>query len=1127
MDVSEFISPLETVQVISIFSYINTLSDFLYTQDFLDKNDQHKHIPIVNALYKYLNHKTTENIQVKKYNLVRKLINGTDLYGAKENESPDPYFVDTLFEHLINSLVFNRFINVFGFITLIAYATERESLIPLQHQLKKALISLTFENEYGDDSQLSPLAIDNIFSDYIKPLFPEPQNYSIKVTSIDYIYAMAGNMFLKSKTASPVDGIFKKTNGSKYQEYIEIAHAVEQLVLAKKINETALRIFAFPAIIHYVLKEKGKLNQTSINEIIRSHDHWKEAYKSLFSYINDAFTSMENIQKNNYRYQFYLALSNYKNRTTMAREAIEMNCLSLTESEMEDEIIKYKNNPNDYRCRFVNENLGDLNKNYQKMVEEVSDKYYTFEKESCRAVFGEEFITEMDHTSVVVSKGLIRYFYYGGLGSVEPPVQMVNESHDLLQFYFPNTEKYVYYALVRQGYNVTLIKETDNPNLFRKTIGLDIYQTFRSNYFPDVLKSGHEKFDTLLNNIATKRKEKFQKLLEKGYDQTWREWWKDFGLSLIPFYSCIKDIEEKSEEAEIICPLDALFLVPVLGEVGIIARESFAVASKSALALTETTLRTVTLRTSFQTILRITSKALIDEITQFGALFSRETFTNLGISLLRYIDPGFELVFSLGQNGLRGIRYLIIQAERAFPSASTFFKRKLLKAQYALSHFSRKVEPNFGRVTYVNSILGVDSGYGFKYLPLKNGKYAEVRTVHPSLKEIPLVKRNSVINTEEIEVQQYSQVDVNSEELIGDGFFDDMEGIIVSEERTYEFNFVSREEHLLKNPLDHQIISSKERLSEAVEFVIKDGRLSEDVVREELKKYAFPIEGKTELDFVKDWTENNLQLPKWAKNYKIDEPEIFYNLRNSEVFDVKEISASGAQERIEALYPPDYDAFSLMGWRAASMAEDYMTKSIYKYLNFEDYFAVRNYCGSGYRRIGDNTVEARRMKNGIYRLAVRQSEDPIQEYEKVLFRGEHRLSESVEKLFVIGNEFVFERFTSTTANLGTAICFSGWAAPSKRSILYEMQFSEPYMRAKVSHLTRLDEEETILLPGTKFRVSEVVHESDTQKFIKVKLIQVEKDHAEWQRDVMEQIKHLKETNTVFYVKDLSDYHSKL
>lgn len=277
-----------------------------------------------------------------------------------------------------------------------------------------------------------------------------------------------------------------------------------------------------------------------------------------------------------------------------------------------------------------------------------------------------------------------------------------------------------------------------------------------------------------------------------------------------------------------------------------------------------------------------------------------------------------------------------------------------------------------------------------------------------------------------------------------------------------------------------------------------------------MQKYVFPIGGKTERDFISDWKS---EIPQWALPNRIEEPEVFQELIHQDRLDVTQLTELEAKARITKIYPRENRLIPILTGIATN---DYITREVFKYQRFEDYVALRNYCGTGYKRISGNTPEAERMKNSIYRLAIRQSEDG---YVKKLFRGESRLSEIVDELFIPGDEFTFDRFTSVTTELSTAVSFLAGRKYPYRQIVYEMEFFEPYLRAKVDGLSRLDEKESILLPGTGFIIKDVEFEGRGRDFVTVKLKQKPKDIALWQMEVMAEIKSLKESGTVFYAKD--------
>lgn len=111
MGVLNLANPIDAVYLISLYSYFNSLNDFLFSENYLQKYDQHKQIPMVNALYKYL-----DEHQDDKDDLIRSLLQGSDLYGEKVGESFDDTFVNKMFEYIISSLVFDKYGDIYGFL---------------------------------------------------------------------------------------------------------------------------------------------------------------------------------------------------------------------------------------------------------------------------------------------------------------------------------------------------------------------------------------------------------------------------------------------------------------------------------------------------------------------------------------------------------------------------------------------------------------------------------------------------------------------------------------------------------------------------------------------------------------------------------------------------------------------------------------------------------------------------------------------------------------------------------------------------------------------------------------------------------------------------------------------------
>lgn len=56
--------------------------------------------------------------------------------------------------------------------------------------------------------------------------------------------------------------------------------------------------------------------------------------------------------------------------------------------------------------------------------------------------------------------------------------------------------------------------------------------------------------------------------------------------------------------------------------------------------------------------------------------------------------------------------------------------------------------------------------------------------------------------------------------------------------------------------------------------------------------------------------------------------------------------------------------------------KDYNDQKAFFSLTFHDYYAVRNYATTGYKKISGDTNEAKWMKLAFYKIAVRQFDDP-------------------------------------------------------------------------------------------------------------------------------------------------------
>ncbi|XP_051154601.1 uncharacterized protein LOC127277484 [Leptopilina boulardi] len=1151
MDAANFTSPLQAVQTISIFTYLNTLSDFLFARNFLNETNQYQPIPIVNALYNYIfddykeyNYSTidyhenrTKIINERKIDLAGKLIEGTDLYGWKENEILDPTFGDAIYKHIINTLVFEKYTNIYGFLVEIIRSSVDVKINTMYEKINFQLSVEIFLTENGRETKLEPLVISHIIQDFITPLLPYPKG-EMNLLAVDYVYAQAGSIFLHSTKRSD----FTTVDG--FDDYVTIAHAIENLVISGKIDKSALGIFALPALLHYVYKEKQKLRNQK--NIINNSTLGIEAYKMLFTYLDKKFTEAEEAEKNDYRYQFHLALSNFKNRTTLAREIIRSKCSSVKENNLEDEVTKYKNNPDDYQCNSRNgKTLEDVNRLYQEQVDKIADKYFRYEKESIREAFGSDFIKSVDAAKVEISRGLV-HNSYDGFSVYE--TQLVKEANDLFRFYFSDNETSVYYAILRKDNEITVVEEnrsvfncstifrgassttnseasdgfassansgistgtaasdnsttytvspssvnsavsTDfalttviqcNPDAFRDKLHLDRTEKFRNNYFPVIKKSVDEKFDTFLNRIAEERAAKFKENLSlQGYDQTTKEWWKVFGLSFLPFYTCIHGIKTQNlEQTQLGCQLDVLLALPLVGEIGYLATKLTTAVTRSILFSAGTTLESLFLRTTIRETLANLGSILITEGAEFSSFFTSEIFRNLGLSLFRYVDPGFELIYTIGKGGLRSV-ITIIGALEKYSLSFRRLENILLETETKLLNSLRKVQTLFEKNIYVRS-LSSKTGYGYRFLQLDN-QILQIRKVEEYEGEIPLVR---------ISKTSYKAVNIYSKEIKPQvlHLLDERLHLISPKFRIKSYHNSqlcagSRKKRSLSICLRNALRERRKIIEKAaIDFTGQHLReLTEETVCKQLRRFVFPGNGQLQLNFVTEWRalikSGNTNLPIWTKQYEIKDPDLFDKLRYSDAMDKSSVSLHDVLDGLKIIQNKNNPLRELNPMdEAPFFAEVFKLNKAYESVTFPDYYALYNYMTTGYTRINRNTIEAKNMREALYRLAIRQSDDPIEEFSQNLFRGETRSSEIVEKLFYSGKkEIEFQRFTSTSTNRNTAMKFQYRQNFDGVKIFYHMQFSERYFRAKVENIIgAYSEGESVLLPGSKFNIDNIL-----------------------------------------------------
>lgn len=111
----------------------------------------------------------------------------------------------------------------------------------------KHLESANFENEYGENTNLSSLAVHRIYNDIILPLFPKTKN-NPNLISLDYIYAQVGLMFLRPEKTNTnyyhnFDTNFaNRTVENLFEQYLVIGHVIGRLIFIETTSIDMIKV---------------------------------------------------------------------------------------------------------------------------------------------------------------------------------------------------------------------------------------------------------------------------------------------------------------------------------------------------------------------------------------------------------------------------------------------------------------------------------------------------------------------------------------------------------------------------------------------------------------------------------------------------------------------------------------------------------------------------------------------------------------------------------------------------------------------------------------------------------------------------------------------------------------------
>ncbi|XP_043462397.1 uncharacterized protein LOC122498637 [Leptopilina heterotoma] len=839
-----------------------------------------------------------------------------------------------------------------------------------------------------------------------------------------------------------------------------MGHLLRNTLNSKNIHSVSFKAFALPALFYYVY-----LDKKNVRNVIYDTSFWKVAFLQFYSYLDGTLNEIKSKFEKDTKYQIHNALLGFRSYPAVAKSILDIHCKHLNKKEIKETVREYLYFPGHSQCgkEYF---LPNLNEAFMHNVNKVADMYKIHDMKIMQQSFGETFLSYLNDSKVVIQLLAPDDKVVSGVFDINTRI-----SYDLIVIYYPKNSTADFYALIRKNYTVTLIKEADDPTDFRLKTGLSVDMLLSHRYHRVNLKSTNQTMDVFWENFMTFKVKRLTSYLKhSGTDLSLGEWWREFGLSLMPFYSCIEKPENTETVNKNFCELDEINFLHQWDED--ISFELTNSDIRSFLKTVSTTFK------SAQLFLTISQK--------YNVTAANEDIDGLMEKLVLHMEePGFDLTY-LTEEDIDLMQTVINTLKQGVNNSFSFVinilnKMKIFKkSNYKIiGHIPEKRNQNvFIKTENANE----DTGYGYRFAFLYNYT-VQLRTDYQFKKQIFAAPLNYGTDVEKI----YFEVNFKNEQteeptrilydrnnqlqsVVARRWF---AGLSVHEYNIRDCNIDSIP--LVSCTRHARGIRKRWNLDACIKLALsRNANLTHDQVLETIGKYTFPDKNSICLQFVEEWTNNtNLTIPAWGEQYIIGNSLLLSKLRYQFSLDINNLSVFNGTFRISSIYT--YRERKRIGIEEPmkNIIKDFNNQQTSYVATFEDFYAIRNFATTGYTRITRDTFEAKQMKTALYKLAIRQSDDPDEEFDKELFKFESKPEEIVESTLTIGRQITLQKFTTTIVSKESALTLATTPAKGFINILYEFKLPTPYVRAKIKESCLTVENIVILLPGSKFRIESI------------------------------------------------------
>ncbi|XP_051154511.1 uncharacterized protein LOC127277441 [Leptopilina boulardi] len=746
-------------QFLSVCHYITIFGIYFYNNDLITLDERSQSVPVLNTLFEYLN--KSKNESEAKLQLLKKVLKGSDLYGGGENETLDMKYVDETYQYIISEALFSHYGNINGYLAKIINVADDINYSVLKEKVFQHLSENYTSREYcsnniplgnygsknipfgNSSSKLNGLTIQKVFNDYIWQIFPQPEQ-DMSIMEVNYMYAMVGLKIIRSVSST--------TPNLTFQEYILISRELDLQDFNNETYEMVLKLFSTPALFFYAYNQKAKFQKI---DFPLTDEFWIEAYENLFSHIS--FTMKQIVTKkieNSLHYKLENEMNTLKSRTFIAANILRLYCDYENIVQVpETDVYVYKTLYTwmtklilSKRCRF--DELPYLETIYENQFKDVERLYNAIEKNAIEKVLLDGNLIEKLNFNATVQ--FARVPDYPMYISIIPPVPRSVNKDIYLLFVIKQNKNQEFYAIRQEKNSLKLLINRGNEQEFAKAVANDPTLNMEIEILANFLKRKNENYKMFIQRIADiKTKQFIAELMNHYREPTIGEKILDFIKSLIPFYSCIESISENNKiNAAFSCTMDILSLIPFFG----FATEF---TTKLTSVLTIEIGERYLLTNSLVGILeKLTITKILKQISQTavrtiaGEILSRRFLKDLVVSMLRTLDPGFELIYQGTRISWHGLRHLfnkIITKFQNIPSANRIilFLKSILKNRNLVSDKIGLVLAKRNGYEIVRYYYQGGSHFFGPTCLISLGKTAELRTIIGNSFPIPVVAENS------------------------------------------------------------------------------------------------------------------------------------------------------------------------------------------------------------------------------------------------------------------------------------------------------------------------------------------------------------------------------------------------